>query len=288
MGKIIIVTAGPTNERIDAVRHVTNMSTGSLGATIAEKFCYFDHHHPGSVDKVYYLSAKMTHKPKPTSKIHYVNFTDAENLLKKLASLLTNPDEHIDAVVHAAAVGDYKTRHAIRAEDLADELANAVMTMPHGIGRHMDEKTVRESILGILTHPKYALDANAKISSYEPNLMAAFDRTPKVISGIKKLSPTTQLVAFKLLKGVTKPELFAVASDLRKTNDADYVVANDLADITNERHPAMIIGHDSIAERDAIFIECETKDEIATTVVDLILHDEGKSYQVATDRTNTP
>ena len=37
MRKNIIVTSGPTNERIDAVMKITNMSTGALGAIVADE-----------------------------------------------------------------------------------------------------------------------------------------------------------------------------------------------------------------------------------------------------------
>ena len=38
MKKNIIITSGPTNEQIDAVMKITNMSTGALGSVIAETF----------------------------------------------------------------------------------------------------------------------------------------------------------------------------------------------------------------------------------------------------------
>lgn len=38
MKKNIIITSGPTNERIDAVMKITNMSTGALGAIVADTF----------------------------------------------------------------------------------------------------------------------------------------------------------------------------------------------------------------------------------------------------------
>lgn len=38
MKKKIIITAGPTNERIDSVMKITNMSTGSMGCNVAETF----------------------------------------------------------------------------------------------------------------------------------------------------------------------------------------------------------------------------------------------------------
>ena len=36
MPKTIIVTSGPTNEKIDDVMKITNMSTGMLGAIVAD------------------------------------------------------------------------------------------------------------------------------------------------------------------------------------------------------------------------------------------------------------
>ncbi len=38
MKKNIIITSGPTNEKIDAVMKITNMSTGALGAVVADTF----------------------------------------------------------------------------------------------------------------------------------------------------------------------------------------------------------------------------------------------------------
>ena len=38
MKKNIIITSGPTNERLDAVMKITNMSTGALGAIVADEF----------------------------------------------------------------------------------------------------------------------------------------------------------------------------------------------------------------------------------------------------------
>ena len=53
MKKRIIITSGPTNEQIDAVMKITNMSTGALGSTIAETFL---RERSKNIEKVYYLS----------------------------------------------------------------------------------------------------------------------------------------------------------------------------------------------------------------------------------------
>lgn len=90
--------------------------------------------------------------------------------------------------------------------------------------------------------------------------MTMLTLTPKVISKIKQMAPEVTLVGFKLLEGVSKEELYDVASKLRKKNKADYIVANDLAKIGNGKHWAMIINEKGITA------ECETKKEIAQTL----------------------
>lgn len=103
-----------------------------------------------------------------------------------------------------------------------------------------------------------------KISSYEPDLMFKLDLTPKVIGEIKKLSPDTELIGFKLLDGVPHEELIKVASRLREKNKADYIIANDLSTIGNGKHPAYFVGEDGV------MFEAETKDEIAKTLRKII------------------
>ena len=55
MGKNIIITSGPTNERIDAVMKITNMSTGALGNVVAETFLEDKN---DQIDKIFYISTK--------------------------------------------------------------------------------------------------------------------------------------------------------------------------------------------------------------------------------------
>ena len=44
---------------------------------------------------------------------------------------------------------------------------------------------------------------DSKISSYEDNLVIILKRTPKIISMIKEISPSTHLIGFKLLDSVS-------------------------------------------------------------------------------------
>lgn len=275
-GKTVIITAGPTNERIDAVMQITNMSTGSLGARIAETMLNADGQHDyasGQIRKIYYLSPKLARKPHVPDgqayKLELVPITTADSLLRKMTEILTH--DHVDLVVHSCAVGDYTARYSARAEDMAAEIAKRILNTAFGenAGKTMDRDAITKAAFEVLKDPACKADDETKMSSYEPNLMTMMGLTPKVISHIKTLSPETMLIGFKLLENVDKQTLFDIASKLRQKNNADYIIANDLAEIGNGKHPAMIVGHDHIMERDAIFGYCEDKDDIADRICQL-------------------
>lgn len=261
MPKTIIVTSGPTNEKIDDVMQITNMSTGNLGAKIADVLARRD---PKAV--IYYISVKLAKKPvsagDETNPVRLIEVASADDMLREMTRLLT--ENRVDAVIHTAAVGDYKADYAIRGEDLAKEIASAVMTCS------ADEEEIAGRVLDVIKNPGTLQDQNSKISSYEPNLIVKLGLTPKIISTIKTTSPDTMLIACKLLDHVSKRRLFDVASALRRKNRADYVIANDLSLIGKGLHPAMIVGPGKTPDEDGIAVECRTKDEIAQTVAGLV------------------
>ena len=192
MPKTIIVTSGPTNEKIDDVMQITNMSTGNLGAKIADVLARRD---PKAV--IYYISVKLAKKPvsagDETNPARLIEVASADDMLREMTRLLT--ENRVDAVIHTAAVGDYKADYAIRGEDLAKEIASAVMTCS------ADEEEIAGRVLDVIKNPGTLQDQNSKISSYEPNLIVKLGLTPKIISTIKTTSPDTMLIACKLLNG---------------------------------------------------------------------------------------
>lgn len=253
MKKNIIVDAGPTNERIDAVMKITNMSTGALGSIIADTILEeFD----DEVENLFYISTKLSYKPKIQSpKIKFLQIESTEDLIHTLDNLFA--EYSIDAIVHSAAVGDYKGRYVIRAEDLVQEILDSNFET-------LSLETKRQKLLDIFKNPTSICNDETKISSYEENLMVMLDLTPKVISRIKAISPNTMLIGFKLLEGVSEEELFNVANRLLKKNNADYIIANLLDRIGGGKHFAMVI------DKDGIVTKCNTKKEIATTIANLI------------------
>ena len=253
MKKNIIIDAGPTNERIDAVMKITNMSTGALGSIIADTILA---NYEDEIENLFYISTKLSYKPRVASnRVRFIQVESTDDLIHALEELFAN--YHIDAIVHSAAVGDYKSRYVVRTEDVVEEILDTDFT-----NLSVDEK--REKLMSIFTAPKAVLHDESKISSYEPNLMVMLDLTPKVISRIKKWSPDTKLIGFKLLEGVSEEELYDVASKLLHKNNADYIVANLLDRIGGGKHFAMIINKDGVVHR------CNTKPEIANVISHLV------------------
>lgn len=271
MGKTIIITAGPTNERIDSVMQITNMSTGSLGAKIASAILD-DPEFACRVDKIYYIAPKLAKRPSvpdgQAHKVHDIVITTAQDLLNTLGALLRNPDEHIDAVVHSAAVGDYKAKYSVRGEDLANEIAKRVLNMTYGRSwPSVTKDDISKTVMDVLDNPACAANDSGKMSSYEPHLMTMMDLTPKVIGSIKPASPDTLLIGFKLLDGVSREKLVDVASVLLDKNGADVIMANDLSKIGNGKHWALAV------TKNGVIGECFTKDDIAHTIIGFIFNE---------------
>lgn len=254
MGKKIIITSGPTNERIDAVMKITNMSTGALGNVVAETFLEDKYE---EIEKIFYISTKLSYRPRvKNQKVELVTVESTQDLLEALKEIFEN--NKIDVIIHSAAVGDYAGKYVIRAEELVEEIFEKIKN-----AENKDEIS-KSSLMEIFENPKSVCNDETKISSYEPHLMTMLKLTPKVISQIKQMAPDVTLVGFKLLEGVSKEELYEVASRLRQKNKADFIVANDLAKIGNGKHWAMILNKDGIVK------ECNTKKEIAIALEELL------------------
>ena len=253
MKQNIIITAGPTNERIDSVMKITNMSTGALGCVLSETLLEEKN---DEINKIFYITTKMSYKPHTNSKkIEFITIESTQDLIEALKKIFR--EHKIDVIIHSAAVGDYAGKYVVKAEDLVDEILNLIQTTSR-------EKISKDMLMRVFENPKVVTNNSGKISSYEPHLMTMFSLTPKVIGLIKQMEPNVKLVGFKLLDGVSKEELLKVASRLREKNHADYIVANDLSKIGHGKHWAMII------DECGIVCECKTKKEIASAIGDLL------------------
>ncbi len=218
----VLITAGGTSEKIDNVRKITNSSSGMLGSIIASEFLNnFD-----NIEKLYYLCPKTAKKPPFSSKICEINVESVQNVYDQLHEILTN--EKIDIIVHSMAISDYTVQAVSSSEILATNLENKS----------------KEEILSILSSPSISIDNSKKISSNQKDLILRLVPTPKIISKLKKWSPNCILIGFKLLSNVEENELKSVAYKLLQNNNCDFVVANDIANISQKSHKAFIIDKD--------------------------------------------
>jgi phosphopantothenoylcysteine decarboxylase / phosphopantothenate---cysteine ligase len=96
-GKKMIVTAGPTREKIDPVRYITNHSSGKMGYAIAEEAVKMG-------AEVYLISGPVNLQP-PRG-VHFVAVESAENMYNAVLERF----EKVDIVIKTAAVADYRPK----------------------------------------------------------------------------------------------------------------------------------------------------------------------------------
>jgi phosphopantothenoylcysteine decarboxylase/phosphopantothenate--cysteine ligase len=98
-GKKVLVTAGPTMEKIDPVRYITNHSSGKMGYSIAEEAA------KRGAD-VTLVSGKTNISPPAGVKV-----INIESALEMYEKVLENYEE-ADIVIKSAAVADYRPKKA--------------------------------------------------------------------------------------------------------------------------------------------------------------------------------
>lgn len=262
-GKVVVITAGPTNERIDAVMKITNMATGALGCTIAETL--LDPDHRTHISKIIYLTTAMSRKPRiPTDLADRLDIRIGESAEEMIATLKAiSQTTHVDAVVHTAAVGDYKARLSVRAEDIADQIADR----QEALGRSL----TRDELRSMVINPSTAQNDAGKMPSTFPHLYVQLCLTPKIISFLRGWFPDALLIGCKLLDGVTSEHLVSVASTLRQKNRMNYIIANDLAHMDADHHPALLIGNAPSSHADSFIVDqFDTDAQIAHKIATLI------------------
>jgi phosphopantothenate-cysteine ligase len=253
----IAITAGGTEESIDGVRKITNMSSGSLGWHCLEAVLFFMRKHNRTDFLVHYIKA-----PKALTKevnaedarcINFVNVTNTQSVYDCIDSLMD--EVKIDLFIHAMAISDFSYSYSASIAALAEELYLKFVA---------DNNISKEKIEAILTNPIHKHDADEKISSSEKIIMG-FETTPKVIALIKKKNRETFLVGFKLVKNNHDNNLIKQAEKLRMTNDCDAVFANEASQLSEEGHAGLLLYKGEIVARPV------GKKQIAEAIVNLAM-----------------
>lgn len=253
MEKRILITAGPTNEYIDEVMKITNMSTGRLGIELAKNY----------LNEGFNVTLVATRSVFRSGLFEKYNLVNNSNLKQvpiettddMFKALEKESNAKYDLIIHSSAVGDYKPEFSFRMEDLADELTEAIT----------NGRKTKEEILSILINPTCKVNDNTKISSYEPNLTVKLTLTTKLISHLREWYPNSLLVGFKLLENVSKEYLMEVAKKLCIKNDMDYIIANDLHDLRQGHHLSFLVNKDGYQN-----VEFHSPDDIYETTKKLV------------------
>jgi phosphopantothenate-cysteine ligase len=241
----ILITAGGTTERIDEVRAITNTGTGTLGATIADRFAEAD-----SANEITYVCSKNA--VRPTAKADIFIADDAASLEYTIREICTS--QKIDVVIHSMAVSDYRTRTVTDSALLAARIS----------AEALDAKLPESEISDIILNPPPVPD-RGKIRSNHEDLVLILEKTPKIIGMFRGLLPEAILVGFKLLSGAPLNELIDEGRKTLEVNDCDFVLANDMTTVAIGKHTGYLIS------RDGSYTPAEGKDAIADLIVSSVL-----------------
>lgn len=216
----VLITSGGTAEPVDGVRVLTNTSTGATGAGLAEQFARGGH------DVVLLRARTAVPAGAPVRTEVFSTFAELDAALTRLLG-----GESFDAVIHAAAVGDF---------GVAAIVADGVR-QPPGAAK---------------------LDSRA-------GLTLELALQPKLVNALRARSrnPAVTVVAFKLTNGATPAAAAAAVRALRDAAGADFVVHNDLAarGTGPGAFPATI--HPAA---DAAPVACATRTELAAALERLL------------------
>lgn len=192
----VLITAGGTQEPIDAMRVISNLSTGKTGTQLAE------HLYELGFD-VTLLKAKNSYQTK-YSQINTIEFQTFNDLQNQLQSQLQQND--FDSVIHAAAVSDFSVSEIIQNEQIY--------------------KIPTPSLTNINLSAQIKPDFKIKSDN---DVLLKLVPNPKLISQLKNWSKNKNIyiVGFKYTSTMNEQERLTAVEKLFTDNSIHAVVHND-------------------------------------------------------------
>ncbi len=218
----ILVTAGGTREYIDGVRYIGNLSSGRTGAALTDRLGAMGH-------QLTWLGARSAIRPARSADLF--TYEAFDELDSQLASLLSQ--EHYDAVIHAAAVSDYRV-------DRVETDSGSVIA-----GRGVKLTSSDELTLRLKPNPKLL----NRLVDYSVN-------------------DDIRVIAFKLTNTADK-DAQKQAVDRVMRDDITAVVHNDLGDISADAHP-FSVHENSHDDRKSLVTACSSVDDLAVALSRII------------------
>lgn len=241
--KTVLITSGGTIEPIDGVRGITNFATGKLGSVIAETLqnC-----------RIFFVKNIKSAMPEIQSNhLTVIETTDTQSVQNAINDIMNH--HHVDYFIHSMAISDYTVEKVVNINDIIQLLDE-------------NNQYSKQDIINLINNPPI-IENKTKVSSSISQPLIYLKQTPKIIDSIKINWPHVKLIGFKLLNNVPHQELIDVAIKSLYRTDADFIVANDLTQITNDNHHAYIVN------KNGIVFETHTKKELANTLNSIINSD---------------
>jgi len=162
-GKKVLVTAGPTYERIDDVRYIGNFSSGKMGFAIAEE--------------ARKLGAVVTLVTGPTcllcsSDIVRVDIESAEEMYQAV----TNVSDNQNLIVMSAAVADYtpKTKHNGKIKKNDDSMTVELVKTKDILKELGSKKSDKQTLVGFALESERLIEyAKGKLERKNCNIIVA-------------------------------------------------------------------------------------------------------------------
>ena len=199
----VLITGGGCSEKIDDVRSITNFSSGRTALQIAKTI-----HAMNPAAAVTLLLAQSAVQPSGAllKKIAVKIFRSCDDLKKLLRETLEK--DSYDLIFHAAAVSDYTVQSVV-----------------------VDGK-------------EFAAGKIHKISGAN-EVLVKLKKNPKLLEAIprmaKKNNAAARVVGFKLTSNASQEERAAAVQKLFSVkNPPDFVISNDLSEITAKSHPCVL------------------------------------------------
>jgi phosphopantothenate---cysteine ligase (CTP) len=206
----LLVTAGNTAVPIDRVRQITNVFTGRTGAAIA--LHAYRRGHEVTLLTSHPEALADDRPPERDARWRCLTYDTFDALMAAMeAAILGQP---LDAVIHSAAVSDYR-------------VAGVYTPAPGTRAAASGDEIAWASAMG--EPPRLENIAAGKVKSTAPEVWLRLLPTPKIIDRIRgDWQFRGVLVKFKLEVGVDEARLLEVAEASRRHSEADLMVANTL------------------------------------------------------------
>ena len=192
-GKKVLITAGPTREKIDPVRYISNKSSGKMGFSLAK----------AAVDEsaiVTLISGPVTLET--PERVERIDIESAEEMKEHVTANLSD----IDLFISTAAVADFKMKNAQSQKIKKNHLKNMSLSLEKNedILKHVSDNNPNLKIVGFAAETENMIDnARKKLFSKNLNLIVANDVSDSSIgfdSNNNEVTLITENEELKILK----------------------------------------------------------------------------------------